>query len=337
MKWRKAFHKTPKEEKMPKKILLSTFITLFVFSFSGILPEAWGKFPDKKIKFIVPMAPGGGADLLARALAKYVNPYLDGKVYVENITGGGGSIGFREGGKAAPDGYTLTMLVTTITIAPHVIKDFPTYELYDPICILAQDPMLITVPADSAFKTIQELIAFAKANPGKLTVGTSGVGGPSHLGMAAFGYSIGASFTYVPYKGSAPALAAAAGKHVDIGTSTCSEATALVQGKKLRPLLTLESKRSPLFPDVPTGHEVGHPVVINFWRGVGVPKGTPPEVKAILVEAFRKAMDSEECKKFFESVGLERVYLEPAEALPWIKNQNDFFKEIAQKAGLQPQ
>jgi len=114
MKWRKAFHKTPKEEKMPKKILLSTFITLFVFSFSGILPEAWGKFPDKKIKFIVPMAPGGGADLLARALAKYVNPYLDGKVYVENITGGGGSIGFREGGKAAPDGYTLTMLVTRI-------------------------------------------------------------------------------------------------------------------------------------------------------------------------------------------------------------------------------
>lgn len=310
---------------------------LVVISFTLGSEGAWGKYPEKKIKYIVPMAPGGGADLLARALAKYVNMYLDGKVYVENVTGGGGAIGFREGGKANPDGYTITMLVTTITIAPHVTKDYPTYDLYDPICVLAQDPMLITVPTESQFKSIQDLIAHAKANPGKLTAGTSGVGGPSHLGMAAFGDSIGTSFTYVPYKGSAPVLTAAAGKHVDIGTSTCSEATALVQGKKLRPLLVLESKRSPLFPDIPTSHEIGHPVVINFWRGIGVPKGTPKEVKAALVEAFHKTMQNDECKKFFDSVGLERVYLGPEEAGPWIKNQNDFFKAIATKVGLQPQ
>jgi len=308
-----------------------------VISFTLGSEEAWGKYPEKKIKFIVPMAPGGGADLLARALTKYVNPNLEGRVYVENITGGGGAIGFREGAKAAPDGYTLTMLVTTITIAPHVTKDYPTYDLYDPICVLAQDPMIITVPTESQFKTVKDLIALAKAHPGKLTAATSGVGGPSHLGMAAFGDSIGAQFTYVPYKGSAPALAAAAGKHVDIGTSTCSEATALVSGKKLRPLLVFEDKRSRLFPDVPTTQEIGHPVVINFWRGIGVPKGTPTDVKKTLVEAFHKAMQDEECRKLFEQVGLERVYLGPEEAGPWIKNQNDFFKNIATKVGIQPQ
>jgi tripartite-type tricarboxylate transporter receptor subunit TctC len=229
------------------------------------------------------------------------------------------------------------MLVTTITIAPHVIKGFPTCDLYDPICLLAQDTMLTTVNAESPFKNINELIAYAKTNPGKLTVGTSGVGGPSHLGMAALGDSIGTQFTFVPYKGSAPALAAAAGKHVDIGTSTCSEATVLVQGKKLRPLLVFEAKRSPLFPDVPTTKEIGFPVSINFWRGIGVPQGTPKQVKDVLAEAFQKTMESEECRKFFDQVGLERVYLGPAEAGPWIKNQNKFFQDIAAKVGIQPQ
>jgi tripartite-type tricarboxylate transporter receptor subunit TctC len=313
------------------------FLGLIILSTALSTDGAWGKYPEKKIKFIVSMAPGGGADLLARALSRYVNPYLDGKVYVENVTGGGGAIGFREGAKATPDGYTLTMLVTTITIAPHVIKDFPTYDLYDPICLLGQDPMLITVNTESRFQNISELISYAKANPGKLTAGISGIGGPSHLGMAAFGDSIGTQFTFVPYKGSAPALTAAAGKHVDIGTSTCSEATILVQGKKLRPLLVFETKRSRLFPDVPTTKEIGLPVVINFWRGIGVPKGTPKEVKAILADAFQKAMESEECKKFFDQVGLERVYLGPEEAGPWMKNQNDFFKSIATQIGIQPQ
>jgi tripartite-type tricarboxylate transporter receptor subunit TctC len=337
MKNDRSFRMKGRRVKMRRGNLWICIFCLVIFSIAWGSNRAWGKYPERKIKFVVPMAPGGGADLLARALAKYVNVYLDGKVYVENITGGGGAIGFREGGKATPDGYTLTMLVTTITIAPHVIKDYPTYEIYDPICILAQDPMLITVPTESQFKTIQDLIAFAKANPGKLTAAISGIGGPSHLGMAAFGDRIGTQFTYVPYKGSAPALTAAAGKHVDIGTSTCSEATALVQGKKLRPLLVLESKRSRLFPDVPTSHEINHPVVINFWRGIAVPKGTPKEVKAVLVDAFHKAMEDEECKKLFEQVGLERVYLGPEEAGPWIKNQNDFFKLIATKVGLQPQ
>lgn len=298
---------------------------------------SWAKFPDKKIRFIVPMAPGGGADTLARTVTRFVNPYLQEKIYVENVTGGGGAIGFREGAKAAPDGYTLTMLVTTITIAPHVTKGFPTVDLFDPICILATDPMMLTVHIDSPYKTIAELIDYAKTNPGKLSAGTSGQGSPGHLGMAAFADATGTQFTYVPFKGSAPVLAAAAGKHIDVGTSTCSEAIALVGGKKLRPLVVLNPDRSPLFPEVPTTKEIGLTLFLNYWRAMALPKGSPWEVKAVLVEAFRKAMEKEEVKKFLDQQGLNRVFLPPDQAGPWLKNQHEFFGKIAKKIGLEPQ
>jgi tripartite-type tricarboxylate transporter receptor subunit TctC len=298
---------------------------------------SWAKFPDRKIRLIVPMAPGGGADTLARMVTRHANASLQDKMYVENVTGGGGAIGFREGAKAAPDGYTLTMLVTTITIAPHVTKGFPTVDLFDPVCVLATDPMMLTVHIESPYKTIAELIAYAKANPGKLSAGTSGQGSPGHLGMAAFADATGTQFTYVPFKGSAPALAAAAGKHIDVATSTCSEAIALVGGKKLRALVVLNPDRSPLFPEVPTTKEIGLPLVLNYWRAMGVPKGTPPDVKAVLVEAFRKAMEKEEVKQFLNKQGLNRVFLPPEQAGPWLKNQHEFFGKIAQKIGLQPQ
>jgi tripartite-type tricarboxylate transporter receptor subunit TctC len=320
-----------------EKIIFLNLLLAAIFFLPLFAQDVCAKYPDRKIRFIVPMAPGGGADLLARTLTRFVNPYLSDKVYVENVAGGGAAIGFREGAKAAPDGYTITMLVTTLTIAPHITKGYPTYDLYDPICILATDPMILTVSMDSPYKTIADLIAQAKANPGKMTAGTSGVGGPSHLGIAAFGEAIGSQFTLVPHKGSAPVLVSAAGKHVDIGTSTCSEAIAMVEGKKLRPLAVFSPNRSPLFPDVPTTKEAGYEVYLDFWRGIGVPKGTPPEVKAVLVDAFRKSMENQECKSFMDQQGLIRVYLEPKEAGPWLKNQNEFFKNIATKLGIQPQ
>lgn len=254
------------------KILVFCLVAIWLISGAD---AGWAKFPDRKIRFIVPVSPGGGADTLARTVTRFANPYLQDKMYVENVTGGGAAIGFREGAKAAPDGYTLTMLVTTITIAPHATKGFPTVDLFDPICILATDPMMLTVHVDSPHKIISDLMAYAKANPGKLSVGTSGQGSPGHLGMAALADATGTQYTYVPFKGSAPVLAAAAGRHIDVGTSTCTEAIALVGGKKLRALVVLNQDRSQLFPEVPTSKEIGFEVFLNYWRGVGVPKGLP--------------------------------------------------------------
>jgi tripartite-type tricarboxylate transporter receptor subunit TctC len=321
---------------MVKRIVFISLFILVGLPFVFGVDSIWAKYPEKKIRFVAAFAPGGGSDLVARTLAKYTNPYLDNRLYVENVTGAGGAIGFREGAKAPPDGYTLTMMVTGLTASPHVVKDFPSYDLFDPICIVAQDPMTLTVNMESRFKTVQDLISYAKANPEKASVSTAGVGSINHLAIGSFADAIGAQFNLVPYKGSNPALVAAIGGHVDVAVSGCSEAITLVEGKKLRPLVVLGMKRSRLYPDVPTARELGFDAVIYQWRGVGVPKGIPKEVEGVLVEAFRKAMEDEECKKFMDQVGLERIYLGPKEAGAWLKAQNDFFKSVAIKIGLQP-
>jgi tripartite-type tricarboxylate transporter receptor subunit TctC len=321
---------------MKKNRFFSTILAILVLSLT-LANLAWAKYPEKKIRLIAAFAPGGGADIMARALTKFVNPYLDGRVYVENIAGASGAIGFREGAKAAPDGYTLTMLVTTIMSAPNVTKNFPTYDLFDPLCIVAQDPTMMSVRTESRFKNINELITFAKGNPGQLSVSTAGVGAIDHLYLAAFAKMIGGDFNFVPYKGAGPATVAAAGGHAEAVGSGYSEAFSLLQGKKLRPLVVFTNQRSSIFPDTPTGKELGHDLVVVLWRGVGLPKGTPKEVKDILVEAFRKATAEEEFKKMISQMGLQPIFLPPDEAGPFLKSQNDLLKGIAQKIGLVPQ
>jgi tripartite-type tricarboxylate transporter receptor subunit TctC len=321
---------------MLRKSLLTVMAALAIGSL--LLPAtAKAKYPDKKIRLIAPFAPGGGADIMARSVTKFLNPYLDGRVYVENIAGASGAIGFREGAKAAPDGYTLTMLVTTIMSAPNVTKNFPTYDLFDPLCIVAQDPTMMSVRTESRFKNINELISFAKGNPGQLSVSTAGVGAIDHLYLAAFAKIIGADFNFVPYKGAGPATVAAAGGHAEAVGSGYSEAFTLLQGKKLRPLVAFTNSRSAIYPEVPTARELGHDLVVYLWRGIGAPKGLSKEVKDTLVTAFRKATAEDEFKKLISQMGLQPIFLGPEEAGPFLKQQNDLLKGIATKIGLEPQ
>jgi tripartite-type tricarboxylate transporter receptor subunit TctC len=303
----------------------------------SLVNDIWAKFPDKKIRLIAAFAPGGGADIMARSLTKFVNPYLDGRIYVENIPGASGAIGFREGAKSAPDGYTLVMMVSTIMTGPHITKGFPTYDLFDPICVAAQDPTMISVKQDSRFKTIQDLIAYAKANPGALTVATAGVGAIDHFYMSAFAKSIGVDFNFVPYKGAGPATVAAAGGHAEAVGSGYSEAFSLMTGKKLRPLLVFTNERSPVFPDVPTAKEFGYDVIVVLFRAVGAPKGTPKEVKDVLADAFKKAIENPDFQKMVKEMGLQPIFIGPDEAGAFLKKQNDFFTGIADKIGLKPQ
>jgi tripartite-type tricarboxylate transporter receptor subunit TctC len=319
---------------MRTKSLIFIFSFLLVFSLAH---DLWAKYPDKKIRLIAAFAPGGGADIMARSLTKFVNPYLDGRIYVENVPGASGAIGFREGAKSAPDGYTLVMMVSTIMTGPRVTKGYPSYELFDPICVAAQDPTMISVKTDSRFKTIQDLIAYAKANPGALTVATAGVGAIDHFYMSALAKSIGVDFNFVPYKGAGPATVAAAGGHAEAVGSGYSEAFSLMTGKKLRPLLVFTGERSPLFPDVPTAREIGSDVMVVLFRAVGAPKGTPKDVKEVLADAFKKAIENPEFQKMVKEMGLQPVFIGPDEARSFLKKQDDFFTGIAEKIGLKPQ
>ena len=298
---------------------------------------AWSQYPEQKIRVICASAPGGGTDIMARALVLYANPYLNGKLYVENVTGGGGIIGATEALKGAPDGYTLFMLNTTCAIAPHTLKGHPPVDKFDALLIAVLDPMILAVGPDSPFKNANDLIKYAKANPGKLSGGTSGAGSPNHLVLAAFATGLGSEFSYVPFKGSAPALLAAAGNHVDMASSGGAEGLTLSQAKKIRALISFSEKRSPLYPDVPTAKELGYNVVVSRFMGIGTANGVPKEVKKILSNAFKKAMAKPEFKKFIEDSGQIPVLVTDQEAQVWIQKQSDFFKGVAEKAGLKPE
>lgn len=299
---------------------------------------AWAaKYPDRKIKLVCAWAAGGGSDIMARTLARLVNQSLDGRVYVENITGATGLMGMREALNAPPDGYTLMLLTTTNSIAPAVMKDYPTPDQLDPFMVAGEDPMIMVVGVDSPYKTVADFIAAAKASPGKLTVGTAGHGSPQHLAVAAFAAAAGITLSYVPFKGAAPALVATVGRHVDVVAPGVSEAITLNEAKKIRALVALSSKRLRHYPDAPTAKELGHDVVVSRWMGVAAPKGLPAEVKAQLVAAFQKAVETEEFKKFNAQNGLEPFHGTPDEARAWIKNQADYFKRVADKAGIKPE
>jgi tripartite-type tricarboxylate transporter receptor subunit TctC len=309
-------------------------VGLIIFLGPGL---AWSKYPEQKIRIVCPHAAGGGTDLMARSLARYANPFLDGKLYVENVTGGGGIIGAVEGLKGAPDGYTLIMLATTNAIAPHTVKGHPPVEDFDPLAIAVIDPMILAVSADSPFKTAKDLITYAKANPGKLSGGTSGAGGPNHLVLAAFATAIGSDFSYVPFKGSAPALLAAAGKHVNMSSAGGSEGITLSQAKKIRVLISFSEKRSPLYPDTPTAKELGYEVEVSRFNGIGTANGVPKDVRKILSDAFKKAMANKEFKKLIEDTGQIPVLVTDQDARTWIQKQSVFYRGIAEKAGLKPE
>ncbi len=322
---------------MSRRNLGMVVLLLLVVPLALGIQSAWGKYPERKIKFICAWAAGGGSDVMARMLTRLVNPQLGGRVYVENITGASGLMGIREALDAPADGYTLMLLTTTNTIAPNVIKDYPSVELLEALCVAAEDPMILAVAIDSPLKTASDLVAKAKANPGKVTGATAGHGSPQHLANAAFAAATGTQISYVPYKGAAPALVAAAGKHVDFASAGISEAVTLKEANKIRALVSLSAKRTRLYPDTPTAKELGYDIVISRWMGVGVPRGLPPEVRTLLLATFKKAMETEEFKKYITQNGLEQFYGGPEEAKAWIKNQNDYFKKVSDRAGIQPE
>jgi len=322
---------------MRRNVLLLSFLFVCVFSYGFHVGLVYAAYPDQKVRFIVGVDPGGLSDMTARTLTRYANPYLGGHVYVENIPGAAGAIGYRTAAKTKPDGYTLMLISSGILITPHMTKGYPTLDLFDMICVVVQDPFVLTTKPDGRFKTAADLISYAMAHPGEVTVGIAGgVGGSHHLTMAALEDATGAKFSLVPYPGDSPTLTAAMGGHIDIGVASCSASKAFVQGKKLRPLVVSDSERSKLYPDVPTFKELGYDVINFAWMSVGTPKGTPKEAKGVLVGAFRKATEDEGYKKLMDQMGVMQIFLDSEKAASWLRAQDTRIRNLVTKIGLQP-
>jgi tripartite-type tricarboxylate transporter receptor subunit TctC len=281
-----------------------------------------GSYPAKPIKIIVPLAPGGVADIVARAFAAKLGESGRTAV-VENRTGGGGAVGAEAAAKSTPDGYTLFMgFHATQSILPHLMPKLPYDAAKDfaPVIFLATAPNVLIVHPSIPAKTARELIAYARANPGKLNVGTPGVGSSDHLVSEQFRQLHGLDIAQVHYRGAAPAIKDLVAGHVQMMFGVMPLARAQLDAGRVRALAVLSAKRESAIPEVPTMAEAGTPGIEGGpWFGLMAPAGTPRPVIDWLNAEARKAFTSADLKARLEAHGL---------TLP-LGSPTDFAKHIA--------
>ena len=280
----------------------------------GALAPAHGQqFPTKEVSIIIPYAPGGATDLVFRALANSTQKYLGKAVVVVNRPGGGGTVGVVEAQRAKPDGYTLVTAITPLTILPHQVKTTFTYRDFEPILNVVQDPVMFQVQAQAPWKTLPDFLDYAKKNPGVITVGNSGAGGGVHLIALAFEKAAGVKFNHIPFAGGGPSVTALLGGHINAVSVSPPEGIPQVKAGKLRIIALFSEKRMSDFPDVPTVREQGVDFALGQWRGLAAPKGTPPEVIAILHSAFKKGMEDPAFVKNAADMSVTLAYIGPAD------------------------
>ena len=275
-------------------------------------PAPAASFPERDITLVVPWAAGGGTDTLARTLVKNGKKYFGVNINVVNRVGGTGMVGMDSVVKAKPDGYNVAVVTFNLSTYRLLGQSELTYRDFDLIALLNRSPAGLSVKSDSQFKTMNDLIEYAKANPGVVTVGHSGPAGAWHLAAAAIAQKYGLKFTFVPFDGAAPTRTALVGGHITMCASGMDEMLQFYQTKQARFLAAVTPSRNPFFPDVPTLAEAGYPLegYIYDWRGLGTTKGTPPEVLKVLRDGFQKAAEDPEYIALMDKVTLPRTYLD---------------------------
>jgi tripartite-type tricarboxylate transporter receptor subunit TctC len=280
-------------------------------------------FPSKPITMIVPFPPGGVADIVGRPLAAQMEKTLKQPVVVVNRTGAGGAIGMAAVAKAPPDGYTILMALSSISIFPvsdRISGKPPSYELTDfaPIALITADPTVLVVAADSPWKTLKDFVATAKAYPGQINYSSSGVYGTLHVAMEIFANAAGIKLFHIPYQGGGPALTALLGGQVHALASGPAPAVGQIKAGKVRALASWSTERLALLPEIPTFKELGYDAEFYIWSGVFAPAAAPTPVLDRLRAVVREAANSPEFKGAMEKVQTPVNYLDaPAFRTYW--------------------
>jgi tripartite-type tricarboxylate transporter receptor subunit TctC len=278
-------------------------------------PALAQQYPSKPVTMIVPFPPGGVADIVGRPLAAQMEKSLKQPIVVTNRTGAGGAVGMAAAAKSAPDGYTILMGLSSISIFPvsdRIMGRTPAYEMKDfaPIALITADPTVLVVSADSPWNTLQEFVASAKAYPGKINYSSSGVYGTLHVAMEIFANAANIKLFHVPYQGGGPALTALLGGQVHALASGPAPAIAQIKAGKMRALASWSTERLPLLPEIPTFKELGYDAEFYIWSGVFAPAATPSPVLDRLRIAVREAATSAEFKSAMEKVLTPVHYLD---------------------------
>jgi len=295
------------------KKLLTTVLLAFAAA-SGAQAQAW---PTKPVTLVVPFPPGGSTDAIARAIGPSLNKTFGQSFIVDNKAGATGTIGAAAVKRAAPDGYTF--LVTSLgplVIAPHLIKgiQYDALKDFDLITVAVQAPNVLVVPANSPHKSLADVIAHEKAQPGKMTFASSGNGSSDHLTAELFWLESGTTGIHVPYKGGGPAITDLLGGQVDASFQNVNAVLQHIKTGKLRALAVTGAKRSPVLPEVPTMAEAGvKDVDVYSWQGIVGPKGLPADVRDKFHGAVVAALNDPQVKQQLTGLGLEVVANTPAQ------------------------
>lgn len=291
-------------------------------------------FPTKPIELVVPFQPGGGTDALARAFADATRKHTTQSVIIVNKPGASGAIGWQDVINAKPDGYRLAVVTVEVTTLPHMGLAKFSYEDLTPIARLNADQAAITVRADAPWNTIEEFLATAKKDSGKISMGNAGNGSIWHLAAAALEDKTGTKFNHTPFQGAGPAVLALMGGHIDAVAVSPAEVTTYVQAGKLKTLAVMAEQRVKGFDKVPTLKERNIDLVIGTWRGIAAPKNTPPEVVAYLKDLSKKAADEPAFREVLDKQNLGFSYADDVAFKANMAKDNAYFKTLMGKLDL---
>jgi tripartite-type tricarboxylate transporter receptor subunit TctC len=294
-------------------------------------------YPDRIVKIVVPFAPGGGTDVVARTLAQEMAKDLGANIVIENKPGAGTIIGTQAVAMSEPDGYTLLMGTFANAVNPTLNPKLPYDQHRDfaAVALIARSFNIVVVNPKSPIKSIADLIAAAKAEPEKLSYGTYGTGTSAHLAGELFKYMAKVNLTTVPYKGAAPAITDLIGGQIQVMFTTVASAAALVEAGQLRAIAVTSAERSPAFPQLPTVSEAGVPgYAAEAWYGLYAPAKTPAAIIARLNKSAAAAVQSEAFKKLGVNEGLVMVARPPEELDRYFGTEEERWRKVIQAAGI---
>jgi tripartite-type tricarboxylate transporter receptor subunit TctC len=294
-------------------------------------------YPARPVRMIVPFAPGGQNDAIGRLVAQKLSEHLGKQFVIENVGGGGGSIGTGRAAQAARDGYTILVMDTGLVINPLVYPKMPydPFKDFDPVSLAATTTQVLTVTPSLPVHSVRELVTLLKASPGKYSYGSAGLGTPAHMTAELFRLSLGLNFVHVPFTGAGPAVASTIAGHTPIAFSSPASSIAQAKDGKLRALAVATGKRLSALPDVPTMAEAGFPEVEgNFWVGMFAPAGTPADIIALLNREISNAVALPDTKQRLDALGFEPAATTPQEAAATLRSDSAKWAKVIQAAGI---
>ena len=313
-------------------------ILVFIFALLA-LPALAQTWPAKPVRIIVPFAPGGGSDFIARFMAQRLSAGLGNQVIVENKPGAGGVIGIELGIKSPADGYTLVLIASSYTVNPSVYKiSFDPIADITPIVQLSQGPLLIVVNPSLPVKTAKDLIAMAKAKPDSLNFASPGQGSVIHMATEYFDSMAKIKMNHIPYKGTGPALTDTISGQTQVLFSSTATALPHVKSGRLKAIGVTTAKRIPALPDVPTVAESGLPgYEVVLWHGLIGPKGLPKDVVDRVVGEVNKTLKQPETADQLQNDGVAPAGGTPAQFAAQIKKEIGVWRKVAADAGVKPE